>query len=235
MLLRAIREHGHKRVREESVRCDFAIGERATHALKQRSGFTITEALATVIIAGLVTSILAGGIALATKQYTQSMSNSEAQMLCSSLQKILDTELRFTSTISTSGSAVNGEYAVTGFESKHYKAKDTSTGGAASYTATSVLCTVAEGENGTVIQTPDNPGQLAMASSIANDAVYNPFLGSGAYNYGLEASVEKLTYNESGKYFTVELAISQGSGNDTSTLVSETFTVKALNNPQRTS
>lgn len=234
MLRKATRHHICQQAGEGSARFD-AIGGRVERALKQRAGFTITEALATVVIVGIVTAILAGGIALATRQYTQSMSNSEAHMLCSSLQKVLDTELRFTNTINASASGVSGEYRVTGFESKHYKAKDTSAGGAASYTATSVLCTVAEGENGTVVQTPENPGQLAMASSIANDAVYNPFLGSGAYNYGLQACVKKLTYNQAGKYFSVVLEVTQGSGSNASVLAHEEFTVKALNNPQRTS
>ena len=229
MLSRATK-HTHQQPGEGGARFG-AKGGGVARAPRQRSGFTITEALATVLIVGLVTAILAGGIALASRQYTQSVSNSEAQMLCSSLQKILDTELRFTSTINANASNVSGEYTVTGFESKHYKAKDTSTGGATSYTATSKLCTVVEGTDGAVVQEPGIPGQLAMASAISNDAVYNPFLGSGAYNYGLQACVTKLTYNQAGKYFSVVLEIIQGSGSEAKTLEREEFTVKALNNP----
>ena len=71
-----------------------------------------------------------------------------------------------------------------------------------------------------------------MASAISNNAVYNPFLGSGAYNYGLQACVTKLTYNQTGKYFSVVLEITQGSGSEAKTLEREEFTVKALNDPK---
>lgn len=201
-------------------------GGHISRALKQTTGFTLTEALATVIIVGLVTAILASSVALGTRQYTQSMANSEAQMLYSSLQKILDTELRFTQTItvdSTSGQVV-------AFESKHYKGKQTGDD-PENIEGTSLLCTFEVDAKGGVtgVSTPDVPGQLGMASKIESDAVCNPFLGSGAYNYGLQASIPYITYNESGGYFRVELVISRGSGDDASTLVDEYFTVKGLN------
>ena len=94
----------------------------AVQARRARGGFTISEALATVLIVGLVSIILAGGIVLATRHYTQSMSASEGHMLYSSLQQILETELSYTSTYTYSSSAENVD-SVTGFSSRHYKAK----------------------------------------------------------------------------------------------------------------
>ena len=189
-------------------------------------GFTITEALATVIIVGLVTAILAGGIGLATSQYTKSMRSSESQMLYSSLQKILDTELRFTKTYAADASG-----NITGFESKHYKAKEIDQGGIAVKKETSALCTVPVGGDGKTANEPTTPGMLGMASAIGQGVVTNTFLGSGAYNYGLEACVKSLTYDAAGRCFKVRLAITQGS-DDANPLIDETFTVRALNNPQ---
>lgn len=212
-----------RRCKQAGENRNDVAGGRAACARRQTgqtAGFTLTEALATVIIVGLVTSILAGGIALATRQYTQSMSNSEAQMLYSSLQKILDTELRFTGTIETDASG-----KVIGFESKHYKAKKEGE----DPIGTSKLCSIPADSDGTIAQDPSTPGQLGMASALGSGVVTNTFLGSGAYNYGLLASVHSLTYSKDRKCFTVNLVISQGSGSDALTLVDETFTVRALN------
>lgn len=191
---------------------------RLARVLGRVQGFSLTEALATVLIVGMVTAILAGGIGLASRQYTQQMASSEAQMLYSSLQKILDTELRFTKTIT-----VNQESGqVTGFFSKHYTAK---ADGESGLTGTSELCTVTNGPNSTVAYSPSTPGQLGMASAIGADASVNTFLGEGSYNYGLKASIPSITYDANGNYFTVNLVISKAGDN----LVNETFTVYALN------
>lgn len=196
---------------------------RAAGALKCRAGFTLTEALATVIIVGLVTSILASGIALASRQYVQSMSVSEAQMLYSSLQKILDTELRFTSNF-----AADAYGNVTSFESKHYIAKGTA-GSEGGLTPTKVLCTVPSGSNGSKATVPTEPGLLGMASGIGDNEVTNLFLGEGVYNYGLEASVTRFIFNEDTGFFELTLIISKGSDDDKQVFAEGSFTVRALN------
>lgn len=197
--------------------------ERALAARKQAAGFTLTEALATLIIVGLVTTILASGIGLATNQYTKSMSNSEAQILYSSLQKILDTELRFTKTILVESD--QDRMAVKGFFSKHYVPNS---GGAVNQTGTSMLCTVTSGTGSTGAHDPRTPGQLGMASKIDSGAEVSTFLGEGAYNYGLQACLNSLTYVKSGRYFVVDLAITKNSdvGNP---LAQGVFTVHAYN------
>lgn len=202
-------------------------------ALKQVAGFSLTEALTTVVIVGLVTTILAGGIGLATKQYTQQMSNAEAQMLYSSLQKILDTELRFVDEFKydkTSGK-------VTSFESKHYMAQQ-SVSNPGTMEPTIYLCTIARMPGDVMVaQEPATPGQLAMASDYGLDKAYNPLLPSAAYNYGLQASVKTFTYNSTGNYFTLNLTISRPDGEtvDGQILVDETFTVRPLNYSQTSS
>lgn len=192
--------------------------------LGSRAGFTLTEALATVLIVGLVTTILAGGISLAVRHYTQSMLESEAQMLYSSLQKVLDTELRYTTAITTEAGQV------TGFASKHYKARVDAEGAGGSYVATEKLCTVIEGAGDVLISQPSISGQLAMTSGFdAATAVYSPLLGSGAYTKGLSASIPSLTYDAPSDSFVVNLVISQGAGSSAQEVLNQTFTVKAMN------
>lgn len=216
------RRSGRTAVRGASGRLTARAGS-ALGALKQSSGFTLTEVLATLIIVGLVTTILASGIGLATSQYAKSMSNSEAQILYSSLQKIMDTELRFTKTILVESD--QDRMAVKGFFSRHYVPNSSDSG---SQTDTFKLCTVAGGTGSTGAQEPSTPGQLGMATKIDSGAVVSTFLGEGAYNYGLQAFVNSLIYVKSGRYFVVDLAITKNSdvGNP---LAQGVFTVHALN------
>lgn len=187
--------------------------ERAKRALSSTSGFTLTEALATVVIVGLVTCILASGIALASRQYTQSMVASESQMLYSSLQQVLDTELRYTSKVYCTGDSVDG------FVSKHYISKD----GA----ETNLLATVDDDGN---VQPVGTPGELVLSKSLsADETAVNRLLGTGAYNYGLKASIPSITYDQSSKYFTVNLVISRGTGSNEQVCAKGEFSVKAMN------
>lgn len=189
----------------------WRVGEgRRERAARSERGFTITEALATIVIVGLVTSILASGIALATRQYAISMATSESQMLYSSLQRVIDTELRYTDKIYVE----NGE--VVGFDSTHYYAKDNN--------STPYLCVT---DDDGKVKEGGEYGKLAFASGRGKEALTNPLLGSGSYNYGLEASV-KITYAE--PYFTVKLSISNNGGK--TTLVDESFSVRSMNNIQ---
>lgn len=198
---------------------------RCARALGQTAGFTLTEALTTVIIVGLVTTILAGGIGLATRQYTQQMSNSEAQMLYSSLQKILDTELRFVDNFTC-----DAHGNVTDFESKHYMAQGPDL---ANMKKTTKLSSLTRLPGDIMVPTnPGTPGQLAMATGYDDASeLYNPLLPSAAYNYGLQASVKTFTYNKGKNYFTLRLVISRPDGEtrDGQILVAETFTVRPLN------
>lgn len=182
-------------------------------------GFTITEALTTLIIVGLVTGILAGGVALATRQYAQSMSSSEAQMLYSSLQQILDTELRYAKTIVVSNEGAQ----LIGFHSKHYTAKTGTEGGNGAV----LLCTTPGGVGSTEANPPSTPGQLGLATKIGQGAVVNTFLGEGAYNYGLQVRVTSFEYRKDERLFKIGLAVSRGE--DSTTLAGGTFTVHALN------
>ena len=203
-------------------------GGAVRRALGSLAGFSLTEALAAVVIVGLVTAILASGVALASRQYTQAMTSSEANMLFSSLQKILDTELRYTGEFKEETVA---SQSTVKFDSKHYMAKETDgPGGTSTFTQTGYLCTVVEDGGTAVISGPAKPGMLAMTSALDDPAaLYSPLLGSGSYNYGLQASVPSITYDSGRGCFVVNLVISKGAGEDLQTYVDETFTIRAMN------
>ena len=205
--------------------CDFMRG-RCARVLGQTAGFTLTEALTTVIIVGLVTSILAGGIGLASKQYTQQVSSSEAQMLYSSLQKILDTELRFVEKFEYDPAG-----KVVSFESKHYMAQQSPSDPSVMERTTKLSTVTRLPGDVMLVREPSEPGQLAMASGLGTDMANNPLLPNAAYNYGLQASVKTFTYDKGKNFFTLRLVISRPDGetDDGQVLIDETFTVRPLN------
>lgn len=181
------------------------------------AGFTLTEALATVIIVGLVTSMLAGGIALAVRQYTQSMAASQSQMLCSTLQQIIDTDLRYTSTVYLSDSNEDGTFKVVGYSSKSFRAQGD--------VPTPFLRSLDDENKPYDI---NNYGQLALcASQNPTETVVSRILGTGSYNYGLRAKIVDFRYNSNERLFKVSLCVGRPDSGDP--LETQTFTVNALN------
>lgn len=196
---------------------DRGEGHNADRTARQAAGFTLTEALATVIIVGLVTIMLASGITLATRQYTNSLASSQSQMLYSSLQQVLDTELRYTTEVFTK------DGNVIGFTSKHYIAKGND--------VTNLLVTISAEDE---VQLMSRPGELALSNSFDQDeTAVNRLLGGGAYNYALRASVQLFSYNSTTQDFSVSLFITKGDDID-NPLVKGEFTVRAMNDPKVT-
>lgn len=185
--------------------------------VKAAAGFTLTEALATVIIVGLVTSMLASGIALAARQYTQSMAASQSQMLCSTLQQIIDTDLRYTSTVYLSDDNGDSTFKVVGYSSKSFRAQgDVPTPFLRSLDDENKPCDIS------------NYGQLALcASQNPTETVVSRILGTGSYNYGLRAKIVDFRYNSSERLFKVSLCVGRPDSGDS--LETQTFTVNALN------
>lgn len=186
--------------------------------LRCSAGFTLTEVLATVIILGLVTSLVATAVTVGVQQFTRSMAASESRMLFSSLQQDLKNDLGYTTTASANDKT-GDEWNITGYKSiNHGTETDKS------------LYLKALDSNGAEVPVPDGSvtgyGQLALCSQ--DGKIKNRLLGKAAYNYGLAASVKKLTYNEGKKLYTVTLLIADGADNDS--LVDETFTIRAMVN-----
>lgn len=185
--------------------------------VRSAAGFTLTEALATVIIVGLVTSMLAGGIALAVRHYTQSMAASQSQMLCSTLQQIIDTDLRYTSTVYLSDSNEDGTFKVVGYSSKSFRVQGD--------VATPFLRSLDDENKPRDI---NSYGQLALcASQNPTETAVSRILGTGSYNYGLRAKIEDFRFDSSKRLFKLTLCV--GRPSDDKPLETQTFTVNALN------
>lgn len=165
--------------------------------LRFSAGFTLTEVLATVIILGLVTGLVATAVTVGVRQFTHSMAVSESRMLFSSLQQDLKNDLGYTSTASANGKA-GDEWSITGYSSINH---GTETG--------ENLYLKALDSNGAFVPVSDESvtgyGQLALCSQ--DGKVKNRLLGKAAYNYGLVACIKKLKYNEDKKLYTVTLSV----------------------------
>ena len=193
------------------------VGQRC-HA---NAGFTLTEALATVIIVGLVTMVMAGGIALASKQFTQSIAHSQAQQLYSALAQTIDNDLRYTNTYYGSSDHVTGYVSIAhGMSDAN---KDIDINERKLYLKT--LSSSGEEQEDSV------PGELALCNVSTEHSVKNRLVGRGSYNNGLKASVTSFTYDEKKRLFSITLVISRQSGDISTELLNKTFSVKALNDP----
>lgn len=203
---------------------------KAKQRTRATAGFTLTEALATVIIIGLVTATMAGGVALASKQFTRSIAHSQAQQLYSSLAQTIDNDLRYTNTYY--GSADN----VTGYTSFVHGVPESKKNIVLGDDAKLYLKTLAS--DGTE-QGLGTPGELALCNDVStntdedkNKKLTNRLVGRGSYNNGLKASITSFTYDSNAKLFSIDLVISQvDSDGNATTFIDQTFTVKALNNP----
>ena len=72
--------------------------------LKSRAGMTLVELLCVVAILVLVSAMMATGIQLGARSYRQSVTYSDAQMLCSTLTTAVGDELRYARDIESDNS-----------------------------------------------------------------------------------------------------------------------------------
>ena len=139
----------------------------------------MTEMLCAVLILVLVSGGMATAVSLAARQYQQSMRESEAQILCSTLETILRNELAYTTEIKLNGNQVEQ------FQSQTYAIKDS-------------LSSI-------VIDDPDEKGYGRLLQG--NDTKNMDILGRGAYPHGLLVRIDEFTYDNSTHCFTVKLSV----------------------------
>ena len=139
----------------------------------------MTEMLCAVLILVLVSGGMATAVSLAARQYQQSMRESEAQILCSTLETILRNELAYTTEIKLNGGEVKQ------FQSQTYAIKDS-------------LSSI-------VIDDPDENGYGRLL--LGNDTKNMDILGRGAYPHGLLVKIDEFTYYNSTHCFTVKLSV----------------------------
>ena len=140
---------------------------------------SLTEMLCAVLILVLVSGGMATAVSLAARQYQQSMRESEAQILCSTLETILRNELAYTTEIKLNGDKVKQ------FQSQTYAIKDS-------------LSSI-------VIDDPDEHGYGRLL--LGNDTKNMDILGRGAYPHGLLVKIDEFTYDNLAHYFTVKLSV----------------------------
>ena len=191
------------------------------HAVRQiarklagRRGFTLAEALVTVLIVLLVTAGLSVGVAFAARQYTASMNVSEAKMLESTLATVISNELEQTTSIVLGSRSGEESYEVEKFYSPTY-AEETD------YVSLKTIDGAAV--NG------KSYGELAFGIGDNPDA-WNKLISSKSYTRDLGAYAD-IVYTPTvlpGKpaHFTVMISIASKSGSE---LVTDTFDVIPLN------
>ena len=175
--------------------------------LRSKSGMTLTELISGIIVLLLVAGILTVGVRLGAKAYVESVSASEAQVLCSTLTQCLRDEFRYAET--TTQVTEDGVQTVKYF-SKNY--------------------------GGEYTLKADEDGQLMLYSpavttggSTSAEKKYH-LLSSKAYPYGLKANAtveyQDTSDNDGNQTFVVTLNITGSSGN---TLATTSFEVRKVN------
>ena len=196
--------------------------------LQQTDGFTLTEALATVIVVGLVSAGLATAVTVGSQQFSRSMAMSESRVLCSIIEQDMKNDLTYATNIVWGEKSADkpNSYAVKGYESSHSSSEQPLYLKTLSQDGKQVTSPVStdSGE-----ETLTGIGQLALCSAD-NVQVRARLVSSKAYNYGLKACVKSITYNVEKKRFTVSLVITT-QDDLSNNLIDENFTVNALNSP----
>lgn len=72
--------------------------------LREQGGYSLTESLCVVIVLLLITAVLMTGMHFATDTFAKSVSQSEAQVLCSTLKTVVTNELKNASEVKLDGS-----------------------------------------------------------------------------------------------------------------------------------
>ena len=94
---------------------------RLRNKLRSNRGFTLVEMISTLAIVVLITMLVAVGVSLATRTYSQSVELSEAKVLHSTLSSVISNELAQTSTIKPDPKTpVDGGYRLGKFFSRNY-------------------------------------------------------------------------------------------------------------------
>lgn len=84
-------------------------------APKRKQGFTLIEMLCAILVLLLVSALMVTGVQLGYRSFRKSVSFSEAQLLCSTLENSISDELRYAGTLKK-----DADGKVTGFFSQNY-------------------------------------------------------------------------------------------------------------------
>lgn len=170
-----------------------------------QGGYTLVEAVVTLLIVVMVTMCVATGVAFAQRQFDLSMAMSESKVLCSTLENAIRNEIRYANIVDARGGAVR-------FTSLNYA--DTS--------GEDPTWELGVERNGIVV--PGGYGEVVLHRTGADGEIVSELLPSTAYTRGMTAAVGTgVTADAEGrKAVEVTLSVYNGKGEE---LLSEEFSV----------
>ena len=181
--------------------------------LSDKQGFSLGELLAATVILLLASQVMAQGSGFATRMYNETLSRSHAKQLCSTLTNTIETELRYTTSISTTGMSADGSSQLTAYFSPVY-----------GQTLSGFL--MVDSDDNEVTGAPG--GEIAIrVTDRENQVVIQRLISSASYSsYELKVEVQNVTYNIAANTFSATLKINDKNGNE---LVASTFNVIPVN------
>jgi type II secretory pathway pseudopilin PulG len=192
--------------------------------LRSKSGMTLTELISGIIVLLLVAGILTVGVRLGAKAYVESVSASEAQVLCATLTELVTDELRYAGT-----TAVDGDGTVKFFSQRFGGSDNTSESAVLAFATDDhghIYLQDTSASGTTTTTGAATSGSTGTDTSTAEQEPENLILSTAAYPYNLHAYVKGLTYNSTSRIFSLTLEVQGSSGN---TLATTSFEVRKVN------
>lgn len=185
------------------------IKNRIKKKLSGKKGFSLGELLAATIIILLASQVMTQGMAFATRMYNESMSRSHAKQLCSTLTNVIETELRYTTSITTSSTS-DGTVLATYFSPNYGETQ-------------SSFCVI---DNKGVQVGGTKAGEIAVKVQEENGSSrWQKLISSASYSsFNLKALIDSVKINRN--TFQVRLQITDKNDN---ILVTSTFDVIPVN------
>lgn len=181
-----------------------------------KRGYTLTEALVTMLLVAVVTAAMSTGIAFAARQMTSSLELSEGVVLQSTLKNVVANELAVTSDATVANApGSDGLYALTNFFSVNYGDVE----------AASQFVVI--DQSGNQKASSAGFGQLAIASG----SKVKKLISQASYTNGLQAQLSVAfcpasSSASSSAYFKAKLTIVNAQGK---TVTEDTFDVNSYN------
>ncbi len=184
------------------------ITEKIRKKLSERRGFSLGELLVATIIILLASQVLTQGMAFATRMYNESLERSHGKQLCSTLTNVIETELRYTTTITIDDGGNLTKY----FSPVYGK------------TQSSFLAIDRKGAP--VVDTAG--GELAIQIiDESDDLVWQKLISSASYSsFNLKAKIGSVKFDAKHNTFRVALQVTDKNGNN---LVTNNFDVIPVN------
>ena len=174
--------------------------------LSGQTGFSLGELLAATLILLLASQVLAQGITFAVRMYNESLTISHGKQLCSTLTNVVETELRYTTSIKIDSSNTLQNYF------------------SPTYGQTKSSFSVIDSEGNLTNNT--SGGELAIQITDQNDKpIWQKLISSASYSsYDLKAQIGSVIYSDN--KFHVILMIMNKNGKN---LVTNEFDVIPVN------